>query len=283
MVSQRPQWIADRSVSAPGRQGAAGVGWPLFAAVATIGSVLFAVAPWPLEHKTHVALHGLCAQIPSHTFRFGDRALPFDARMTGIYGGFFVTAVVLAGRGRLRSFRMPPMRVAVTLGAFVLAMALDGGNSLLVDLRLPHLYPPDNRLRLATGLLTGVALATVLAFVFATTLWRQGRWDQAPIAGLRELAVAVLATVPFAALATSGFGPLYVPLTVLLMASAVAVVSVLMLIVVVLVKYGDRPFAGPGELPVPATVALLLGVAVMAAFAAGRLLIELVAGPSPLV
>ena len=41
----------------------------------------FLAAPWSLEHKAHAALHGLCAQTPSHTFLMGGRPLPFDARL----------------------------------------------------------------------------------------------------------------------------------------------------------------------------------------------------------
>ncbi|MDP9364252.1 MAG: DUF2085 domain-containing protein [Chloroflexota bacterium] len=243
---------------------------------------LFLLAPWPFEHKAHAALHGLCAQIPSHTFRFEGRALPFDARMTGIYGGFLTTALALVAAGRLRAFRLPPFRVMVALGFGVAALAVDGTNSLLLDLGMPHAYPPDNRLRLATGLLTGIALAAVLAFVAATTLWRDGRWDQAPIGGQRELALVVAAQVPFALLVVTGFGPLYVPMTLFLLVAALAAVGTMALIVVVLVRHGDRAFDRPDQLQAPTAVALLLAVAVMAAFSVGRFMLERSEGPPPL-
>src|SRR5436305_8156522 len=51
-------------------------------------ALLFFAAPWGVEHKAHALMHGLCAQTPSHTLRFGTHGLPFDSRMTGIYGGF---------------------------------------------------------------------------------------------------------------------------------------------------------------------------------------------------
>src|SRR5262245_31628876 len=65
----------------------------LFPLVAGLVVLLFLAAPWSLEHKAHAALHGLCAQRPSHSFTFGSSTLPFDARMTGIYGGFLGASV----------------------------------------------------------------------------------------------------------------------------------------------------------------------------------------------
>lgn len=278
-VSRRNPMIATRLAGS--RRGVAGLGWTLFAGVGGVGAALFAVAPGSLEHKAHLLARGLCAQIPSHTFRFGGQGLPFDARMTGIYGGFLIAAVVLAARGRLRAFRLPPLRVAVVLGLFVVAMGIDGSNSLLLDLGLPRAYQPDNRLRLATGILTGVTLATMLAFVLATTLWREGRWDQAPIGGFGELAVVLASTLPFALLVNSGLGLLFAPLAALLLVAAVTVVSVLMLIVVVLLRGGDRTYDGSSQLPVPATVALVMGVVVMVTFAGGRVVLERFVGVAP--
>ena len=79
----------------------------LFPIVAGIALLAFLAAPWPLGVKAHALLHGLCAQRPSHTFTFGGRELPFDARMTGIYAGFFFSAILLVARGRHRAGKLP--------------------------------------------------------------------------------------------------------------------------------------------------------------------------------
>lgn len=250
------------------------------AALAVLGA--FLAAPWPLAHKTHLALHGLCAQRPSHSLYFGGDALPFDARMTGIYGGFLVTAGYLLARRRFRPFRLPPARVMAILALFVAAMAFDGTNSLLVDLGLHHWYEPDNRLRVATGLLTGIALATVLSFLLATTLWREGEWQQAPLGGVRELVAVTALQLPFVVAVASGVGVLFAPLALALVLAAVLVVGTLVLVVVVLVTRRDRSFDAVGQLHVPMTVALLIGLVVMAGFAGGRVLLERLANVPPL-
>ena len=51
-------------------------------------------------------------------------------------------------------------------------MGIDGFNSFLLDLGLPHLYQPNNLLRLATGLATGLALATLTLPAINHLFWR---------------------------------------------------------------------------------------------------------------
>lgn len=131
---------------------------------------------------------GICAQIPSHTFHLARQALPLCARNTGIYVGFASTVLVLRSTGRLRASRLPGGWVAIVLGLAVAAMAVDGFNSLFLDLRLPHLYQPHNLLRLATGLGTGTAMAAFLVPVANGLIWRDDD-ARASFASFRELAV----------------------------------------------------------------------------------------------
>ena len=244
--------------------------------------VLFLLAPWPFEHKAHAALHGLCSQRPSHSLRLGQHTLPFDARMTGIYGGFLASTVYLAARGRFRAVRLPPRRVLMAAGFFVAAMAVDGTNSLLLDLGLWHPYPPDNRFRLLTGLLAGAALAVILTFVLASTIWRDGRSDQAAVNGLGELGLMTALQTPFALAALSGMSSLYLPVAFSLLLAAVIVIAALVLVVVVLLRYQECSFLSVEQLQGPATFALLLGVGIMGVLAAGRFLLEGVLGAPPL-
>src|SRR3989442_3292909 len=104
---------------------------------------------------------GICAQLPSHSFYPGGERLPLCARNTGIYLGFIVTLLTLYATGRGRAQRLPPWPIVAVLASGVGILIIDGFNSFLLDLGLPHLYHPHNVIRLATGLITGIALATL--------------------------------------------------------------------------------------------------------------------------
>jgi uncharacterized membrane protein len=247
------------------------VPWLLVAVVALAAA--FLVAPWTLAHKAHAVLHGLCAQRPSHTLWLGDQLLPFDARMTGIYGGFAVATVYLLARGRFRAVRLPMRPALVVLGLFVAAMGIDGFNALLDDLGSP-IYLPDNRLRLATGLLAGVALAVVLCFLVATTLWRSGDWAAAPVGGVGEAMGLAALGAPFAALVLSGWGWLYAPISLLLVGSAVTAVAMLTTATILLATGRDRQFRGIADAQPMAAVGLLVAVAFVLLVAAGRFWLE---------
>ena len=237
----------------------------------------FLAAPWSLEHKAHAALHGLCAQTPSHTFMMGGRPLPFDARMTGIYGGFAIGFACLALMGRHRSARLPSIPLMALLAAFVGVMAVDGFNSLFLDLGRPHPYQPDNRLRLLTGIGTGISLAVILCYLMGVTLWRRPDTQQ-PVLTWRDFGVVLPMQLPFVLLILSGWAGLSAPLTIGLVMASLAVLSTLALVAIVLIKRLDYSFDGVGELHAHATVAIVVAIAIMAMLAGGRFLLEHVTG-----
>lgn len=255
----------------------------LFPVVLGLAVLLFIAAPWSLEHKAHAALHGLCAQRPSHSFWFGDRRLPFDARMTGIYSGFLVSAVYLGWRGRFRAAALPSFASLGVLIAFVGIMAIDGFNSLFLDMGWNNPYQPDNRLRLITGLMTGVALASAIFMLFGMALWRRPRLDQKVIVAPWEPLFMLLLQIPLALLIVSGAGWLYAPLALLLVATAAAVVSSLTLVVIVLVRCADNSFDRVEQLQGYAVVALVVGMIVMAGIGGGRYVLEAVTNAPPVI
>lgn len=254
----------------------------VFPLVVAVALGLFLVAPGSLASKAHWALRGLCAQTPSHTLRLGGQPLPFDARMTGIYGGIFMTSVFVLARRRHRCWRLPPNRVLGLLGLSVLAMAVDGTNSLARDLGFPIPYAPDNRLRLLTGLLAGVAIAAMLWYLLGTTLWRRGDPRSAPLAGVGEWGLAVAAQLPFAAAAISGAGILYAPVALLLTITATGVIAALLLAAGLLVLGRDRMADSPADLSLPAAIAFAASLAVIGLLSAGRVALEAALGVPPL-
>ena len=255
---------------------------PLLPMVATALLAVFVLAPWPLAHKAHALLHGLCAQRPSHSFALGGTLLPFDARMTGIYGGFATTALWLLLKGRLSAWRLPPRPVVLVLAAFVAALAVDGGNALLLDIGAAPLYPPDNRLRVATGALTGIALAVSVCHVLATALWRSGDRQTATVRGPGEVAMLALVQVPLVAVALSGWGVLYAPLTLLLVCSATVVVGSLTLACLTMLRLRDGTYGSAADLQGAAALSLVVGLVVMGVIAGARFWAERAFGIVPL-
>lgn len=157
-------------LSAPRRLGGRDL---LLAAFLIIGMGAFILAPWSLEEKIWAIAYGICPQRASHSFFLGGAQLPLEARMTGIFGGFLITIGYLFLLGRARASRLPQARILIALVGFIALVGLDGGNASLYDFGLPYVYPPQNWLRLATGLLSGVAMAVVTWAVFSFTFWRE--------------------------------------------------------------------------------------------------------------
>ena len=189
----------------------------------TLGALL--LAPWSIEAKSIAALHGLCAQRPSHSFWFGANRLPFDARMTGIYGAFLITQVYLLVRGRWRASGVPSVWVLSALLSFIVIMGLDGLNSTLDDVRLLTVYPPSNLLRFVTGALTGTTLAVFLWLLTSNILWETAQQSSQPVIdGFRDLQVIALLIVAFGAVVMSGWLPIFPVLAVFLVVSAVTVI-----------------------------------------------------------
>jgi uncharacterized membrane protein len=162
-------------IALPARQEGDPPPWLLIALGAAFVVALLVLAFWPgatLIERLRALDGGICAQLPTHMFYPGGQELPLCARNTGIYLGFSIGAIALFSRGMGRTVQPPRGWTALLLLGFIALMAVDGFNSLFVDLHLPHLYQPNNYLRLTTGLLTGTAMAAFLLPIAGGVLWR---------------------------------------------------------------------------------------------------------------
>lgn len=239
-------------------------------AACTIG---FIAAPWPLAEKSHAVLHGLCAQIPSHTIHMGGNTLPFDARMTGIYSGVAASMIAIGLRTRFRFAGIPSWPVVIVLALAVIAMAVDGFNSLFLDLRRWHPYEPENWLRVVTGAGTGIALGATLAYLIGASLWRDFD-DKTPTAGWRELGISVTVWIVFGAALLAGWGTLYPLVALILVISAVGTICLIAYLMLVLTRATNNRHASFGDLRVEGAVGIVLGLIVVASLACGRFVLE---------
>lgn len=240
--------------------------WP---AVLLIGFIAFFSVPGDYVGTATAVLHGLCAQTPSHTLLFGNRPLPFDARMTGIYGGFAVTIVWMVFTGRLFSYGNPPRRVVAILTAFVVGMAIDGTNSLTHDLGLSVLYEPGNVLRVITGYGTGIALAVAMSWLLASCLWRLSTSDSS-IHSMKELAMPIAGFAIFGGLLWWRPVWLHPAMAIALVASAWLAISILALVGVLLVSRLDDGINRIQQLHFPVATASILAIVIMLVLAGAR-------------
>ncbi len=250
--------------------------------VPLLTTLVFLALPWSIEHKAHMALHGLCAQRPSHTYTFNGRLLPFDARMTGIYSGFLVTTLMLFLSGAHRWCRPPSISRLALLGVLGGVMAIDGFNSFLKDLAVPYLYEPKNWLRLVTGMSSGIVLGFALCFLIASSVWKSVDTRRQTLDQLRSIPVIILLWTPIGLAIMSGWGPLYVPLTLMFVFAAALALTMLSLVILVILRKRDFTFAGVQNLGGYGLAALALAVFLMGLLSVGRTLLERSVGGTPL-
>jgi uncharacterized membrane protein len=130
-------------------------------------------APPGLLGKADAIGYAVCHRIDLRSFHLGERQLPLCARCTGTFLGTIVGAVLLLLAGRGSSAVWPSRRILALLALTAAAWGLDGVNSYAsLFPRLPHLYPPQNWLRLTTGTFLGMAMAAVFLPAVNQSLWK---------------------------------------------------------------------------------------------------------------
>ena len=145
----------------------------LVATLLTVVALFALFSPWPLDAKLRTIGHACCAQIPSHTIRFDGRAMPIDARNSGIYLGVFLVIAMLWLTGRQRAALYVPASLRNLLLGFTAAMILDGFNSLQHAQHLRGWYPESNTMRTITGALAGISLTILVVPLFNRIVWRE--------------------------------------------------------------------------------------------------------------
>jgi uncharacterized membrane protein len=233
----------------------------------------FVAAPWPLAEKSHAVLHGLCAQIPSHTLHMGGNALPFDARMTGIYSGVAATMLAIGWRTRFRFAGLPSWPIVGVLAFAVLVMAIDGFNSFFLDLRRWHPYEPQNWLRVVTGAGTGIALGVTLAYLIGASLWRDFD-NKTAVSGWRDLVVAAALWVLFGGALLAGWGVLYPLVAMLLVITAVGTICLISYLMLVLTRATNNRHTSFADVRIEGAIGIVLGLIVVGVLAGGRFALE---------
>lgn len=143
---------------------------------AVIVTLFVESAPHSALGKADLVGFAVCHRIPERSFILGGRQLPLCARCTGTFLGAMLGLAVMLALGRRRASSLPPVPVLGLLLVFMGVWAFDGLNSYLgLYPGAPQLYQPQNWLRLATGLLEGLALIIFVLPLLNFSLWRDAR------------------------------------------------------------------------------------------------------------
>jgi len=166
----------------------------LAAAVIVVAVAFFLPTLTPLE-KAHAVGYGICHQLPARTFVINGQPLPLCARFTGIYLGAIAGLGVMLALGRARSTQFPPPILLAPFIGFTLIMGVDGVNSYLTFFpNAPHLYEPQNWLRLITGTLHGLTMSVIILPLVNESLWHPTAMRREPVVKSgKELALLLAA------------------------------------------------------------------------------------------
>jgi uncharacterized membrane protein len=250
-------------------------------AVAVVVSWLLSTPPGLLG-KADALGYAVCHRIDGRSFHLGDRQFPLCARCTGMYLGALlgVVGMVLMGRGRAGG--MPTRWVMLALVGLMGLMGVDGLNSYSHFFPgLPHLYEPQNWLRLVTGMGNGLTLAALTLPVLNQTLWRD--WEPRPVLGsFRELGLLLVAAAVLVALVLSDNVIVLYPLALLsAVGLLVLVVTLNTTILLISLRRENRAHGWAGAI-VPLVAGLTLAIIEIGAVDAVRFAIFGTWGGMPL-
>jgi uncharacterized membrane protein len=224
--------------------------------------------PGGLLGKADGIAYAVCHRISARTFFLGDRPIPLCARCSGMYLGALVGLLYQIRLGRRGG--MPPLKIMLVLGAFLVAFGIDGVNSYVRF--FPHaaqLYESQNWLRLVTGTGLGLGLALVLLPVVNQTLWIQ--CDDLPYIPSWRSFLGLLACAAVMVLALLSENPLALyPLALLSSLTVLIILSMVYLMVWVLISKRDNTYRSWREIWVPLVAGFGTALLQIAVLDAGR-------------
>jgi len=114
----------------------------------------------------------VCHQFSSRSLVIDNIVLPICSRCSGIYTGFFITAVILFIMYRKKENDLPPLYVLIIFALFFLSTIIDGIASNF------GLYNTNNNLRFITGFLGGSSIMVIIYPIFIFQYYRQSKKEK---------------------------------------------------------------------------------------------------------
>jgi uncharacterized membrane protein len=245
------------------------VPWLVTIVAVSVLSVWLWKTPPGILGKADAIGYAICHRIDDRSFHLDGRAMPLCARCTGTFLGAVLGLVVMAGMKRAHRGGLSPVPVLATLVLFIGLMGIDGVNSYAsLFPGLPHLYQPQNWLRLVTGMFEGIALIALIYPIFNQTLWKH--WEDRPaLANFKELGLIAGVAVVLIGLVLSDNPWVLFPLALLSAAGVLLMLTLLDTIILLIVTRQENRAEGWNGAVLPlfsgATLALIQVAAIDAA------------------
>jgi uncharacterized membrane protein len=202
--------------------------------------------------------YAVCHRITVRSFTVDGRQVPLCARCTGMYLGAMLTFGILGLGGRWRHAGLPPWPILLALLAFVGLMGIDGVNSYAGFFPgAPQLYQPQNWLRLATGMGTGLMMGSILFPALAQTLWSEQE-GRAAVASWRDLEGLVAAAALVSLLVLSNQPVVLYVLALISAAGVVLILTAINSMILLIILQRDARMSSWQGAAVPLLAGLLL-------------------------
>jgi hypothetical protein len=157
---------------------------------------------------------------------------------------------------------------------FIVAMAVDGFNSLFVDMFLPHLYTPQNEIRTLTGIGMGTAIAVLMFLILNISLRRDYDNQQRIINNWLELGGALLINGLVLLAIYGNVGIMYWPIAIIAWLGITGVLYCVNLLLTALFMRYEGTVTRVGQLARPATFGLMFTLIELGALSAMRFWLE---------
>jgi uncharacterized membrane protein len=232
------------------------------------GGVLLAwlvYTPHGLLGKADAVGYAVCHRIDLRSFHLGQRTLPLCSRCTGMYLGSTLAFAYLLILGRGRAGEFPPRWLLAVLGLLAAAFAVDGVNSYLSFFPgAPHLYTPNNTLRLLTGTGVGLAIGVLVLPGFNQAVWKTWQRERSLSSAL-DLALLVVAALGVDLLVLTENPLVLYPLALLSSLGVVILLTCVYTMLALLLTGRENQIAGLRQLAFPALAGFALALLQIAA------------------
>jgi uncharacterized membrane protein len=229
--------------------------------------------PWTVLGKTRLVGYAICHQIPERSFHMHGEQLPLCARCTGIYMGALAGFTLMWLMGRKRAADLPPTRITLVFVGFIVLLGIDGVNSYLTFFPgAPHLYEPQNWLRLTTGTLEGLALSAFVFPVLNYSLWRDAVKTPS-VRNFKELALMVAVGGVIIVLIVLELPFLLYPLAILSTLGVLIMLGAINTMIVLALTRREGRALGWREAALPVIIGLAMAFVLIGGMDAGRVML----------